>query len=160
MVYLAVNCLKEKVCCMLSKIYCNIPYTDIDIEIITIYWTPVHQKDNKAENGIEEEEWIHGRKMTQEQRRNLKQSHNWNSEVKKLAQQLSVGQRAWIQTEPQHLRMKSGLAIPSCSPGAEETDRGSLEFAGLGADPNQWTPGSVRSLSQNLRSRAIKEDTW
>lgn len=28
MVYLAVNCLKEKVCYMLSKIYLNIPYTD------------------------------------------------------------------------------------------------------------------------------------
>lgn len=40
---------------MLSKIYLNIPYTDIDIEIITIYRKPVHQKVNKAENGIEEE---------------------------------------------------------------------------------------------------------
>lgn len=55
MVYLTVNCLKEKVCCMLSKIYLNIPYTDIDIEIINIYQKPVHQKVNKAENGIEEE---------------------------------------------------------------------------------------------------------
>lgn len=43
--------LKKKVCCSLSKIYHNIPYTAIDI--ITIYWEPVNKKDNKTENGIE-----------------------------------------------------------------------------------------------------------
>lgn len=46
---------------MLSKIYRNIPHTDKNIEIIIIYWKPVHQKGNKAENGIKKGEYMEER---------------------------------------------------------------------------------------------------
>lgn len=68
-----------------------------------------------------------------------------------------------LNSEPSTHAWKPGLAMCACNPSAEETETETGDpWSLLDYQPTQISELYVQweSLSQNLRWRAIKEDTW